>query len=78
MCALREPLGDIGRTEISALLSLLLFRIHLLLSLLLLGLLLFRILYCTHSAKRKKEIDSTNYDAEIVCLAIDINMLNRA
>ena len=49
MCAVQKPLGDTGKTEMYALLLLLLllFRIHLLL-------LLFRILSCVQLRKKQK------------------------
>ena len=54
MCALRKPVGDIGRIETYTLLFIIIIIIIILLLLLLsLLLLLFRILYCAPLSKKK-------------------------
>ena len=76
MCALREPLEDIGRIEIYALL--LLFIIIIIIIIIIIFIIIIFIITVYNSIlrptkqKQKKEKDCTTYDVEIVRLTMEI------
>ena len=71
MCALREPLEDIGRIEIYALL-LLLFIIIIIIIIIIFIITVYNSILRPTKQKQKKEKDCTTYDVEIVRLTMEI------
>ena len=70
MCALREPLEDIGRIEIYALL--LLFIIIIIIIIIIFIITVYNSILRPTKQKQKKEKDCTTYDVEIVRLTMKI------
>ena len=70
MCALREPLEDIGRIEIYALL--LLFIIIIIIIIIFFIITVYNSILRPTKQKQKKEKDCTTYDVEIVRLTMEI------
>ena len=70
MCALREPLEDIGRIEIYALL--LLFIIIIIIIIIIFIITVYNSILRPTKQKQKKEKDCTTYDVEIVRLTMEI------
>ena len=70
MCAFREPLEDIGRIEIYALL--LLFIIIIIIIIIIFIITVYNSILRPTKQKQKKEKDCTTYDVEIVRLTMKI------
>ena len=82
MRALREPFGDIGRTEMYVLLLIIFIIITIIIIIIIIIIYdiiisIINIYYLefyivSHKAKRKKEKDCITYDVEIVCVTMEI------
>ena len=81
MRALREPFGDIGRTEMYVLLLIIFIIITIIIIIIIIiydiiisiiSIYYLEFYIVSHKAKRKKEKDCITYDVEIVCVTMEI------